>query len=388
MFVDLDRFKMVNDRLGHEVGDRLLQAVAHRMGSALRGSDTLARFGGDEFTVLCDEVVDEAHALEVADRMRSAMTEPFTVTGGDTLVSFSVGIAVSSDGHESGSTLLRRADIAMYRAKQRGSAHIEIFTEDANEFAKSRVRTPDDLRGALEREELELCYRPVVDLHTRTLVGIEAIVRWVHPTRGVLLPHEFISTAEDNGLVVPFGAWALEQSCRQAATWTVGREEAGLDEARLNIIVNVAAAQLADPDFPGLVADLLSTPAMNPDRLWLEFTESALMRDAETTIKVLHRLRDLGPHLMIDRSFVREVDRRSEDTAVVKAIIGVGDSLGLSVVADGVERWDQVTRLQTLGCHMAQGYLFGQPLPAGDVGPFPTDDLSSWDLPPMPPRPE
>jgi diguanylate cyclase (GGDEF)-like protein/PAS domain S-box-containing protein len=401
MFLDLDRFKMVNDSLGHEVGDRLLRAVADRMSSALRESDTLARYGGDEFTVLCDEVVDKSHALEIADRMKLAMRQPLTVTGGETFVSFSIGIAVSTDGEESGSTLLRQADIAMYRAKERGSAHVEVYTEGDHQMAKSRLDISNDLRGALERDELELYYQPFVDLHTQTMVGMEAMMRWRHPTRGVLMPDEFISMAEDNGLIVPLGAWALGQACRQATAWAIGREEAGLDGARLNISVNVAAAQLVDPDFPDLVADVLVTTGINPDRLWLEFTESALMHDAESTIKVLHTLRELGLHfviddfgtgysslaylrqfpvetLKIDRSFVREVDRRFEDTAVVRAIIGVGDSLGLSVIADGVERWDQVGRLQSLGCHLARGDLFGKPLRARQVGAFPTDDIGSW----------
>jgi diguanylate cyclase (GGDEF)-like protein/PAS domain S-box-containing protein len=401
MFLDLDRFKMVNDSLGHEVGDRLLRAVADRMKGSLRSTDTLARFGGDEFTVLCDEIADEAHVMEIAERMRSAMRAPLTVTGGETFVSFSIGIALSSDGDESGATLLRQADIAMYRAKERGSARMEVYAEDDEQLATSRLRTSDDLRGALERHELELYYQPFVDLRTHTMVGMEALVRWRHPTRGVLLPEEFLSTAEDSGLTVPFGAWALGQACRQAAIWNHNRKEAGLDVAQLDISVNVAAQQLSDPDFPERVADILATTGMAPDRLWLECTESTLMHDAEGTNAVLHELRELGLHfviddfgtgysslaylrqfpvetLKIDRSFVREVDRRAEDTAVVRAIIGVAESLGLFVLADGVERWDQVSRLQSLGCHLAQGFLFGKPLHAQAIGRYPTDDLSTW----------
>ncbi len=401
MFLDLDRFKMVNDSLGHEVGDRLLQALAERMSGALRASDTLARFGGDEFTVLCDEVADETHALEIADRLRSTMGEPLTEVGGETFVSFSIGIALSTDADESGSTLLRQADTAMYRAKERGPGRVEIYTEVDHRLAHSRRRTSNELRDALERDELTLCYQPFVDLHTRTMVGMESLVRWRHPTRGLLLPHEFIPTAEDSGLIVPLGAWALGEACRQAAAWAVGREAAGLDEARLNISVNVASLQLADPGFPDLVAAVLDTTGVNPDRLWLELTESTLMRDAEETVKVLHALREIGLHfviddfgtgyssltylkrfpvetLKIDSSFVREVDLRSEDTAIVRAIIGLGDSLGLSVIAEGVERSAQVPILQTLGCHLAQGYLFGAPLHAAELGAFPTDDLSAW----------
>ncbi|HXQ62077.1 MAG TPA: EAL domain-containing protein [Acidimicrobiales bacterium] len=401
MFVDLDRFKMVNDSHGHEVGDRLLRAVADRMRSALRASDTLARFGGDEFTVLCDEVADETHVIEIADRLRSTMAEPLTEGDGETFVSFSMGIALSSDAEESGSTLLRHADIAMYRAKERGPARVEIFTPDDHLATDSRLRTSNELRGALERQELELRYQPYVDLHTHTMVGMEALVRWRHPTRGVLLPDAFVALAEDSGLIVPLGAWALGEACRQVAAWDVGRARAGLDEARLNISVNVAGLQLADPAFPDLVTGILETTGINPDRLWLELTESTLMRDPESTVTVLQRLRALGLHvviddfgtgfsslahlerfpvetLKIDGSFVREVDLRSADTAVVRAIIGLGDALGLSVIAEGVERQAQVPILQTLGCHLAQGFLFGLPLHPRDVGAFPTDDLRAW----------
>jgi diguanylate cyclase (GGDEF)-like protein/PAS domain S-box-containing protein len=401
MFVDLDRFKMVNDNLGHEVGDRLLRAVADRMSSALRASDTLARFGGDEFTVLCDEVKDEAHVLEIADRLRSTMVAPLELPNGQTTVSFSVGIALSSDAGESGATLLRRADIAMYRAKERGPARVEIYSDDDHHKTQSRLRKSDELGGALERHELELHYQPFVDLHSETLVGLEALVRWRHPRRGLLLPEQFVATAEDSGQIVSLGAWALEEACGQAMTWKEGRDGEGLDEARLNISVNVSARQLADPSFPAMVAGVLGATAINPDRLWLEFTEATIMGDADGTESVLNVLRDLGLHfiiddfgtgyssltylkrlpvetLKIDRSFLREVDRRSEDAAIVRAIIGLGDSLGLSVIAEGVERWPQVRRLQSLGCHLAQGYLFGNPLGAADIGAFPTDDLRAW----------
>jgi diguanylate cyclase (GGDEF)-like protein len=401
MFLDLDRFKMVNDSLGHAVGDRLLRAVADRMNSTLRESDTLARFGGDEFTVLCDDVADEAHALEIADRMRSAMRQPLSVTGGASFVSFSIGVALSTDGEESGSTLLRQADIAMYRAKSRGSAHVEVYREDDRDLAADRLATSDDLRGALARNEFELYYQPFVDLDTQGMVGLEAMVRWHHPSRGVLMPDEFISTPEDNDLTVALGSWALGQACRQAMAWKVSRRQADRDEALVHISVNVAAAQLADTHFPAAVADILDTTGMDPDHLWLEFTESAVMHDAESSITTLHALRQLGLHfvidefgtgysslaclkqfpvetLKIDRSVVREVDRRVDDTAVVRALIGVGESLGLSVIADGVERWDQVGRLQSLGCHLAQGYLFGKPRRAPEMGAFPSDDMSRW----------
>jgi EAL domain-containing protein (putative c-di-GMP-specific phosphodiesterase class I) len=233
------------------------------------------------------------------------------------------------------------------------------------------------------------------------MMGIESVVRWHHPTRGLLMPDEFIPMAEDSGLIVPLGTWALEQSCRQASAWIAARDRAGQEPFRLNTSVNVSALQLVDPEFPALVAHILAVSGMEPGRLWLRLTEGALMRDPDATGDVLRALHGLGLHigiehfgtgfsslaylkrfpveaLKIDGSFVREVDRRAEDAAVVRTIIAMGDSLGLVVVAGGVERFDQVDRLKTLGCHLAQGDLLGRPLPAGALGLFPTDDLITW----------
>ncbi len=401
VFLDLDRFKLVNDSLGHDVGDQVLRAVADRLNSVMRGSDTLARFGGDEFTVLCDEVGDEGDALEVAQRLVAAMDQPLALPTGEVFASLSVGIALSSDGNETGAMLLRNADVAMYRAKGRGPSRIEIYVEDDEQNVLSRLRTSNELHRALQRDELVLHYQPLVDLHTETLVGMEALVRWQHPTRGLLAPYEFIPLAEDSGLIVPLGAWVLNEACRQVAAWSALRANAGQDEARLNISVNVSALQLADPSFPNQVVAALESSGINPDRLWLEITESTLMHDADDAVLVLHALRELGLHveiddfgtgyssltylkrfpvetLKVDRSFVEELDQRSENAAIVRAIIGLGDSLGLSIVAEGVERPAQAAKLQSLGCHLAQGYLYGEPLPATALGAFPTDDLASW----------
>ena len=400
IFLDLDRFKIINDSLGHEVGDQVLEAVADRLSAAMRASDTLARFGGDEFTVLCDDVHNEADAVEVAHRLVMAMGQPLALQTGEVFVTLSVGIALSRVA-QSGAVMLRNADIAMYRRKERGPSRIEIYREDDEQNVVSRLRTSNELHRALERHELELHYQPFVDLHTETLVGMEALVRWRHPTRGLLLPQEFIPLAEDSGLIVPLGSWVLKEACRQTAAWHALRSGSGQDNARLNISVNVSAVQLADPGFPRQVAEAIAESGIDPDRLWLEITESALMRDADEAVVVLQAFRDLGLHveiddfgtgysslsylqrfpvesLKIDRSFVNELDQRSDNAAIVRAIIGLGDSLGLPVIAEGVERRAQMSRLKTLGCHLAQGYLFGRPLPARLLGAFPTDDLSSW----------
>ena len=400
IFLDLDRFKLINDSLGHEVGDQVLVAVADRLSAAMRASDTLARFGGDEFTVLCEEVSSEEDCLEVAQRLVLAMGQPLALASGEVFVTLSVGIALSHDGR-SGADMLRNSDVAMYRAKERGPSRIEIYREDDEQNVVSRLRTSNELHRALERNELELHYQPFVDLHTETLVGMEALVRWRHPTRGLLLPHEFIPLAEDSGLIVPLGSWVLKEACRQTAAWQVLRAAAGQDSARLNVSVNVSAVQLADPGFPRHVAEAIDESGIDPDRLWLEITESTLMRDADETVTILQAFRDLGLHveiddfgtgysslsylqrfpvesLKIDRSFVNDLDKRSDNAAIVRAIIGLGDSLGLSIIAEGVERRPQVERLKTLGCHLAQGFLFGRPLSALSIGAFPTDDLMTW----------
>jgi len=399
-FLDLDRFKLINDSLGHEVGDRLLQRVADRLQRSLRAGDTLARFGGDEFTALC-EVTDDVEALEIARRLTMAMEQPLASSGGEMFVSVSIGLALSVGGTESGPELLRNADVAMYRAKAAGPSHTVVYREDGDTDTIRRLRTSNELHRALERSELELHYQPQVDLHTVTMVGIEALVRWRHPSRGLLLPGEFIPLAEDSGLIVPLGTWVLGEACRQAAAWGVDRSAAGQDDGRLNISVNVSSQQIADPTFPQQVATALDDSGLDPDKLWLEITESTLMGNSDLIVATLSSLRDLGLHLeiddfgtgysslsylkrfpietlKIDRSFVDELDSNPDDVAIVQAIIVLGESLGLSVLAEGVERQTQADQLQALNCHLAQGYYFGVPFSARALGPFPTDDLASW----------
>lgn len=401
LFLDVDRFKLINDSLGHDVGDQILCAVANRLNGVMRASDTLARFGGDEFTILCSEDQDEDNALEIAERLVRAMCDPVALPSGEIFVSLSVGIALSNGDRESGATLLRNADVAMYQAKARGPSRIEIYQEPNEPNKISRLRTSNELHRALERAELELHYQPIVDLRAETLVGMEALVRWQHPTRGLLPPCEFIPLAEDSGFIAPLGAWVVNEACRQVAAWTARLTDSNRDASGLNMAVNVSALQLAEPGFTNLVGDALDISGVSPDRLWLEITESALMRDPDEAVLVLQELRDLGVHweiddfgtgysslsylqrfpvetLKIDRSFVDRLDQRSESVAIVKAIIGLGESLGLSVIAEGVERTAEAAKLQSLGCHLAQGYLYGRPLPASALGCFPASDLSSW----------
>jgi diguanylate cyclase (GGDEF)-like protein/PAS domain S-box-containing protein len=407
MFLDLDRFKLINDSLGHDVGDQVLCSVAERLSSVMRAGDTLARFGGDEFTVLCPEGGDEEGAFEVAERLVGAMADPIVLPSGEIFVSLSVGMALSSGDTVSGATLMRNADVAMYQAKERGPARIEMYLEARESQVVSRLRTSNELHRALERDELELHYQPIVDLHTEALVGLEALVRWRHPTRGVLAPWEFIPLAEDSGLIAPVGAWVLKEACQQIGAWTERCATSKCNGDHLNIAVNISALQLGEPGFPKQVADALESADVPADRLWLEITESALMRDPDDAVSVLRTLRELGLHLeiddfgtgysslsylqrfpvetlKIDRSFVDEIYRDSESIAIVRAIIGLGKSLGLAVVAEGVERTAEASKLRALGCHLAQGYLYGRPLPADALGTFPLDNLSSWQALQMP----
>jgi diguanylate cyclase (GGDEF)-like protein/PAS domain S-box-containing protein len=400
LFLDLDRFKLVNDGLGHEAGDRLLQRVAQRLQHAVRPTDLLARFGGDEFTVLC-EAGTEAEARDVADRLQRAMRRPVGEDDHEQFVTLSIGIALSSPATVSGAELLQRADVAMYRAKEQGPSRVAVYCADDELATVRNLRTSNELHRALDRDEFVLHYQPFVDLTDLRTVGCEALVRWRHPTRGLLGPGEFIPQAESSGLIVPLGTWVLREACRQGAEWTARRERDGLDTGRCNVSVNVAPLQLADPDFPAVVEAAVAEAGFCADQLWLEITEGAILRDPAAAVEVLGELRAIGTHLSIDdfgtgysslsylkqlpveilkidRSFVAQIEEDLDDMAIVRAVLALGDSLGLAVIAEGIERPGQADQLTALGCHFAQGFLYGRPLPAEVLGSYPADDLGAW----------
>ena len=400
MFLDLDRFKLINDGLGHDAGDRLLQRVALRLQASLRADDLLARFGGDEFTLLC-EVASEEEAVEIARRLGAAMDRPLTEANHEQFISLSVGIALSSAETTHPTALLRNADVAMYRAKDLGPARIALYSEDDELPTVEGLRITNELHRALERSEFVLHYQPIVDLHDLRLVGMEALVRWQHPTRGLLGPVEFIPLAEESGLIVPLGTWVLREACRQAGVWAVKRGGADQDNSRLNMSINVAARQLADPAFPELVAAAIDDSGFWADHVWLEITEGAILSDPVAAVVTLGRLRDLGVQLSIDdfgtgysslsylkqlpvetlkidRSFIDQLDEDPDDKAIVRAVIALGDSLGLAVIAEGIERSSQADELTALGCHLAQGFLYGRPMSPAAIGSFPNDDLVGW----------
>jgi diguanylate cyclase (GGDEF)-like protein/PAS domain S-box-containing protein len=401
MFLDLDHFKLINDSMGHEGGDQLLRAVAERIRESVRPGDTVARFGGDEFTILFEDVVDAANARDVAERTLDGLAQPFELDDGEVFVSASVGVALSATGHDTPALLLRNADAAMYRAKERGRGGIELYDPQDDPWTVRRLRTGNDLHRALERDEFELHYQPFVDLHTTTMVGVEALVRWRHPTRGLLPPGEFIDLAEDTGLIVPLGYWVIGEACRQAALWHDLRNQAGQESWRLMMSINVSPRQLLERNFASRLIEIVNASGVDRDTLLLEVTETMVMRDPEHAIAVLETLKAQGMHICIDdfgtgysslsylkrlpvetikidRSFVDGLGENPEDTAIVRAVIGMADSLRLLCVAEGVETREQVEALRALGCHIAQGFLFGHPLGVDRLAPFPRDDLSSW----------
>jgi diguanylate cyclase (GGDEF)-like protein/PAS domain S-box-containing protein len=387
LFLDLDRFKVVNDGLGHVVGDELLVEVAARLRTIVRPSDTVARFGGDEFVVLCDDADSEDDAVEVAGRILEALGQPFLLSGREVMVSASVGIAVAN-GNESGGAeaLVRDADAAMYRAKERGKARFEIFDDAIRMRAVRRLETEQALRRALERGELEVMYQPGVWIATRHIAAVEALVRWRHPERGLVSPAEFIPVAEETGLIVPLGDFVLEQ----AAALSARLQWAAAPGMTMTMAVNLSARQLSDPALVDRIRTLLFAHGLPPRSLSLEITESVLMEDAETATRMLQDLKDLGVYLAVDdfgtgysslaylkrfpvdalkvdKSFVDGLGREAEDSAIVRTIVALAQTLGLETVAEGVETPEQLDELAALGCTFAQGYYFAMPMQAAEL---------------------
>ncbi|MDQ1489375.1 MAG: hypothetical protein QOJ23_1889 [Actinomycetota bacterium] len=379
LFVDVDNFKVINDSLGHDYGDRFLVMIAERLASAVRPGDTVARFGGDEFVILCESVT-ETEAIAVAERIRKVSSAPLALDGSDYFVTVSTGIALASDHDAAPADLLRDADSAMYQAKDAGRARSALFAESMRTRAVRRLETEQALRRAITDGELRLHYQPIVTLATGRTAGVEALVRWEHPQGHLVMPSDFIPVAEETGLIVPMGEWVLGEACRQAQAWR--QEHPAL--AELTVSVNLSGRQIAQSDLVPVVANVLADTGLPPSALVLEITESVLMRDAEYAINVLRALKDLGVRLSvddfgtgysslsylkkfpvdvlkIDRSFVDGLGTDGEDSAIVRAIINLAESLGLETVGEGTETVTQVEALQELGCNKAQGYLFSRP---------------------------
>ncbi len=382
LFLDLDRFKLVNDSLGHHVGDELLAAAAPRLCQAVRASDTVARFGGDEFAVLLEDISDEHDAIEMAQRIAAVFERPFVLAGSEHFVTTSIGIALAR-GDEWADELIRDADAAMYRAKDRGRARYELFDEVMRERAIAHLQVERDLRRALERDELQLVYQPVVSLPDRAIVGVEALLRWHHPQRGLIVPSDFLTIAEEAGLIEPIGRWVLDTACRQNARWQRSQPAA----PPVWMAVNLSAVQVARPGLAEMVTDILRAAELDPRWLLLEITESLMLRDADALADALPGLKRIGVQLTlddfgtgysslgyltrlpidalkVDRSFVDGLGTEDRDSAVTEAIIAMAHALSLTVAAEGVETPLQLAELTRLGCDLAQGFAIARPAPA------------------------
>ena len=380
MYLDLDNFKRVNDSLGHEAGDELLRAVAERLQSCVRKEDTVGRMGGDEFTLLLAEVRNGRAAATVAKKVLAALAEPVMVANHEFRVTTSIGVTLATDDGTDTQTLLRNADLAMYRAKERGRDNYQFFSEDMNSRAMDRLILENELRTALSGEEFELYYQPQIAVTSGDIVGMEALVRWRHPRRGVLAPDEFIQVAEESGLILPLGEWSIRKACTQIAAM---REQTG---TAVRIAVNLSARQFADPGLPEAVQRALEEAELDPGSLELEITETMLMHDIDEAIGTLETLHGLGVSLAVDdfgtgysslnylkrlpldrvkvdRVFVSDIPNDEDDMAITSAVIAMAHQLKLEVTAEGVETQAQLDFLAAAQCELVQGYLFGAPVP-------------------------
>jgi diguanylate cyclase (GGDEF)-like protein len=381
LFIDLDHFKVINDSLGHETGDRVLRVVSERLRTNARRGDLAVRFGGDEFIVVCEDLDGPAAALATAERLGALLRAPVPVDGRAHVLTVSIGVCVTTDPDRSPEDLVRDADTAMYRAKEHGRDRCELFGAEMLADVTRRLEVEAGLRGALARGELRLHYQPEVDLGSGRVHAVEALLRWQHPEEGLLAPAEFMAIAEDSGLIVPIGAWVIGEACRQAAAWSA---------CPVTMRVNLSARQLRDPAFLDVVADALRGSGFPPDRLCLELTESMLMQDVEHSGAVLSKLRAIGvrlalddfgtgysslaylrhlrvDRLKVDRSFMPELAERPAEQTIVAAIVGMARGLGIPVTAEGIETAEQLELVRALGCDAAQGFLLARPAAPEDV---------------------
>ena len=399
LFVDIDGFKIVNDSLGHFAGDHLIVQIAERLVSSVRrddlvscsadvtgrvkqsGEDTLARMGGDEFTILLDDIRDASDGIRVAERIQKKLASPFLISGQEVSITARIGIAISATGYSTGEDILRDADTAMYSAKALGKSRYEICDPAMHARAVSRLKLETDLRRAMDRDEFRVHYQPIVSLRDWRIIGFEALLRWQRPGFGLVMPGEFVEVAEETGQIPFIGLWVLREACRQMRAWNLQFPS----DPAFTIAVNISGKQFAQPDLVSQVRHILHEACLDPQSLRLELTESVTMRDVERTARILGELRTLGvglsmddfgtgysslshlrrfplDTLKIDRSFVSEMENSSDSRAIVQMIVSLGRSLGMEIVAEGVEGAKQAGLLESLGCEYAQGYFFSKPI--------------------------
>ncbi|MEZ4483107.1 MAG: EAL domain-containing protein [Syntrophotaleaceae bacterium] len=384
LVIDIDRFKNFNDSLGHDIGDQVLWKVACQLRNGLREVDTLARIGGDEFVIVQENVVSQADVATVAKKVLSLLSQPISLRDRQLFLTASVGVSLYPHHAEDASSLLRKADRAMYQSKSKGGDCFSFFSVDDDDLVEERLFLENDLRQAVDRHELLLHYQPQIDLDSGRLVGVEALVRWQHAERGMISPGAFIPLAEETGLIVPIGEWVLRAACIQGRMW----QQAGLPPVR--VAVNISTWQVRQPDFVEMVEAILNESGFDPRLLELEITESAVMDNVQEAVRILTCFQQRGislaiddfgtgysslsslqrlplSKLKIDRSFIREVTSNPNDAALTSSVIALGRTMGLGVVAEGVETEEQLQFLREKDCAQVQGFLFSKPLPAREV---------------------
>lgn len=387
IFLDLDRFKVINDSLGHVVGDKLLIAISSRLKAAVRPGDIVARLGGDEFTILLNRTGTESDISKVVERIQRKLSQPFNIDNYEVFTTASVGVVLSDERKREADDYLRDADSAMYRAKESGKARYEFFDRDMHVRNMNQLQLETDLRHAVERNEFEVYYQPIVELNGGSISEFEALIRWRHPKQGMISPLDFVGVAEETGLIIPIGKWVISEACKQIAIW-----QKDLDQT-LSVSVNLSAKQLMHPSLTAQVAEILRENRLSPRQLKLEVTESTVMEDSERALAVLNELDQLGVHLStddfgtgysslsylqrfpfdrlkIDRSFISKLDEDKKSDAIVRTILMLAKNLGMEVVAEGIETERQLELLRMNGCQLGQGYLFSCPVNAEEAANF------------------
>jgi diguanylate cyclase (GGDEF)-like protein len=380
-FLDIDRFKIINDTHGHSIGDQLLVVVGRKLADCIRPGDTIARLGGDEFAVLLQNINDLAYTVSVAERIREKLADPLDIKGHKLFTSISIGIALSSKSYERAEQVLRDADIAMYEAKERGNASYEIFDIKLHANILDRMQLVDDLRGSVDNKELTLFYQPIIDLNTQQLIGFEALVRWNHPTRGLIYPMEFIPLAEEHGLIYQIGAWILHEACRELKLLQI-RYPA---QPPLSMSINISGRQFSQQDLVGVLSGVLTETGVDPLSLILEITESMIMENVGAAVETMNRLRKMGIHLhiddfgtghsslsylqlfpvsalKIDRIFISKLTANGGNQEIITHIVALAKSLNFEVIAEGIEKEHQLANIKNLRCGYGQGFLLARPM--------------------------